>query len=173
DRVEGDHGRGSGLRDREVCQLADRRRVPAGGGGAVVVRRVGVGGGGIGARDVEQGAGRGRCHDDGAGQVGSVGEGRERRPGDDASRGGAAVAGGDEGDAGRQRVLDYNCGGIRGPVVGDGDGVGDRADGDHGRRSGLGNGKVGDLADHGGDAAGRGGAVVVGGVGVDGGGIGA
>src|SRR5204863_4654664 len=95
------------------------------------------------------------------------------RPGDNGPCQCPAVAGGDEGDAGRQRVTHYKRGGIGGPVVGEGDGVGEVLSGVDGGRPGLGDGEVGDFRHGGRDLAGRGRAVVVGRVGVDGRGIGA
>src|SRR5207247_8463926 len=78
------------------------------------------------------------------------------------------VAGGDEGDTGRQGIADDYGRRIRGPVVGDGDGVGEVLGGVDGGRPGLGDAQVRALVHHGRDPVGRGGAVVVGRVGVGG-----
>src|SRR5206468_11146482 len=123
--------------------------------------------------DVEHRPRDGRGDGDGAREAGSVGQGRDRRPGDDAPRLGTRIAGGDEGDAGGERVAYHDRGGVRGPVVGDGDGVAEVLCSIHGGRPGFGEREVGDFGDGAGYPVRRVGAVVVGRVGVVGGGIGA
>src|SRR5207247_8793818 len=116
----------------------------------VVGGRGGFAGGGVGARDVEQRASRGRGDGDGAREAVAIGEARDCWPGYDSGRDRTPVAGGDEGDAGGQGVLDRDRGGIRGPVVGDGDGVGEVLAGIDGGGAGLGELQVGELVDSGG-----------------------
>src|SRR5438093_1190588 len=83
-------------------------------------------------------AGRGRGDRTGARETRAVAEGCDCRPGDNAPGLGPCIAGGDEGDAGGQRIADHDRGSVRGPVVRVGNGVAEVVSGIDGGRPGLG-----------------------------------